>query len=110
MGRASVDLRDFQEDILNTLGEEVWLDFLNDVGPLVRNFILLSSRQIGKCQLFNTQIVIKNTLTGNLYTISIGELYNMIKAEKIKLSRKQQLISKLKSFFYKIFHYVDKKC
>lgn len=47
-GRDVVNLRDFQRDILNTLGEEEWLDFLDDVGPKVRNYILMASRQTGK--------------------------------------------------------------
>lgn len=47
-GRTTVDLRDFQEDILDTLGEEEWIPSLKDVGPKVRNFILMASRQTGK--------------------------------------------------------------
>lgn len=47
-GRQTVDLRDFQSDILNTLGEETWLDDLQDFGPKVRNYILMASRQTGK--------------------------------------------------------------
>jgi hypothetical protein len=47
-GRTTVDLRPFQEDILNTLGEENWIDELEDVGPEVRNYILMASRQTGK--------------------------------------------------------------
>ena len=47
-GRQTVDLRDFQADILNTLGEEVWLEDLDDFGPKVRNYILMASRQTGK--------------------------------------------------------------
>lgn len=47
-GRATVDLRDFQKDILNTLGEEEWIPMLKDVGPKVRNYILMAARQTGK--------------------------------------------------------------
>jgi len=47
-GRTTVDLREFQKDILNTLGEEEWLTDLEDVGPIVRNYILMASRQTGK--------------------------------------------------------------
>jgi len=47
-GRTTVELRDSQKDILSTLGEEEWLDVLDDVGPKVRNFILMSARQTGK--------------------------------------------------------------
>jgi len=47
-GRQTVQLRDFQADILDTLGEEVWIENLEDFGPKVRNYILMASRQIGK--------------------------------------------------------------
>jgi hypothetical protein len=47
-GKRTVPLRDFQSDILNTIGGEVWLPNLKDFGPKVRNYILMASRQIGK--------------------------------------------------------------
>jgi len=47
-GRTTVDLRTFQKEILSTLGEEYWLDEIDDVAPEVRNFILMASRQTGK--------------------------------------------------------------
>jgi len=47
-GRQTVTLREFQKDILNTVGEEIWLDDLEDLGPKVRNYILMASRQTGK--------------------------------------------------------------
>jgi len=101
-GRDLVTLRDFQREILDTLGEEIWLDFLDDVGPVVRNFILMASRQTGKCQLFNAQIVIRNTLTNSLTTLTIGDLYNIVN-KNFNRSLKQQLIFKLKSLIYKLY-------
>jgi hypothetical protein len=47
-GRVTVELRDFQSDILQTLGEEVFIKALDDFGPKVRNYILMASRQTGK--------------------------------------------------------------
>jgi hypothetical protein len=47
-GRSTVLLRTFQREILNTLGEELWLPDLEEFGPKVRNFILMASRQTGK--------------------------------------------------------------
>lgn len=47
-GRKTVQLRDFQSDILETIGEEVWIDRLQDFGPKNRNYILMASRQTGK--------------------------------------------------------------
>jgi hypothetical protein len=47
-GQSLVTLRDFQEDILETIAEEKWLPDLEIFGPKVRNFILMSARQTGK--------------------------------------------------------------
>jgi hypothetical protein len=47
-GRTTVYLRDFQRDILNTIGEEHYISKLDDFGPKVRNYILMASRQTGK--------------------------------------------------------------
>jgi hypothetical protein len=102
-GRKTVDLRDFQEDILNTIGEEVWLEQLEDFGPKVRNYILMASRQTGKCFSFNTQLIIKNIYTKGLSKITIGELYNIVNKHN-KLSFKEKIISKTKTFLYNIYN------
>ncbi len=47
-GRTLVTLREPQRDILNVLGEEEWVESLEDFGPKVRNYILCASRQVGK--------------------------------------------------------------
>ena len=52
-GRRTVKLRDFQSEILETLGEEDWIDGIGEDGegdfvPIVRNYILMASRQTGK--------------------------------------------------------------
>jgi hypothetical protein len=47
-GRILIELREFQRDILNTVGEEIWIDDLDDLGPKVRNYILMAARQTGK--------------------------------------------------------------
>jgi hypothetical protein len=47
-GRATVNLREYQKDILRELAEEQWIDALEDMGPKVRNYILMAARQTGK--------------------------------------------------------------
>lgn len=47
-GRTTVPLREFQADILNSLGDEVWIPSIEDFGPKIRNYILMASRQTGK--------------------------------------------------------------
>lgn len=57
-GRTTVDLRDFQEEILSELSEEEWKERIDQYGPKHRNYILMASRQTGKC-LFNSSIEIE---------------------------------------------------
>ena len=102
LGRIVVDLRRYQKEILNELGEEEWKEKLGEMGPKNRNYILMAARQVGKCFLFNTQIVIKNIKTDEEFKISIGELYNIINKE-LKQTKKQKFISKIKSQLYKFY-------
>lgn len=101
-GRATVDLRDFQEDILSTLGEEEWIEDIEDLGPKVRDFILMASRQTGKCQLFNSQITIKNKLDNSIRKIYIYELLNEIN-EKLSNNIWKKMIYKLKGKLFKLY-------
>lgn len=100
-GRQTVDLRDFQRDILNTIGEEKWIEDLQDLGPVVRNYILMASRQTGKCFSFNTLIKVK-LADGSIYEITIGELYNIMNRLS-KKTFKKKIIEKIKSFLYNIY-------
>jgi hypothetical protein len=102
-GRVTVELRDFQSDILATLGEEVFIEKLDDFGPKVRNYILMASRQTGKCFSFDTQIVIKNTSTNSLIKISVGQLYSIINKRPNK-SKKEKFITKIKNILYNIYN------
>ena len=52
-GRTTVTLRKYQTDVLDVLGEEHYIPSLDEMGPKVRNFILMASRQTGKCLIFN---------------------------------------------------------
>lgn len=101
-GRRTVQLRDFQEDILNTLGEERWIESLEDFGPETRNYILMASRQTGKCLSFDTQLVIKNNLTKGLIKTTVGELYNLVNKHN-KKGFKQIIIYKIKMILYKLY-------
>jgi len=57
-GRTTVPLRKFQKQILRELAEEEYKPNLDDWGPVARNYILMASRQTGKC-LFNSNIEIQ---------------------------------------------------
>lgn len=114
-GRRTVELREFQGDILNTVGSEEWIPKIKDFGPKNRNFILMAARQTGKCLSFDTQIVIRFTSTKDSnkkdIKISIGELYNLV--NKLYKSRKktfkEKIISKTKTFLYNIYRKIDKQ-
>lgn len=85
-GYEQVVLRDYQEDILR--------QFMSN-----QHNILLSARQIGKCHLYNTVIEIRNTKTGEIEKITIGDLYNRVKPKKT-------FLYKIKGFLYKILNYL----
>lgn len=98
-GRSLVDLRSFQREILDELGEvseydeeiEEWL-------PKYKDYILMASRQTGKC-LFNTNITIKNIKNEKEVTFPIEILYYLNK-EKLTFIEKIKL--KLLFFYYKV--------
>jgi hypothetical protein len=97
-GQQTVDLRDFQRNILTDVGSEIWLEDLDMFGPKVQNYILMASRQTGKC-LFNTSINIKDNKTNEIKKINIEQLY-------IKSSPKTTL-SKIKSCLYSFYSYLS---
>lgn len=47
-GRKTVKLREYQKNILRSLAEEKWSDNVQEMVPLVRNLIMMQSRQSGK--------------------------------------------------------------
>lgn len=103
-GRTTVKLREYQEDILDTIAEEKWIEEIEDFGPNVKNFILMSSRQTGKCVLPTTQITIKNTTTNAIKKISILDLYNALSNQK---NFKLKILHKIKSILYKIYNKIS---
>lgn len=77
-------LRDYQKDIIDL--------YTNN-----RFSILMASRQVGKCSLFDTKVIIYSN--GNEKEISLGELY----FETIKNERKLTFLEKIKYFLYKLY-------
>ena len=75
--------RDYQEDVLKAYQAN-------------KEVVFMASRQIGKCQLFNSQIVIKNKNTGEEKTIKIYKLY-----------KPKTFLEKIKHFLYKIYSVLD---
>lgn len=93
-GLATVELRDFQKNVVDTVTQETYIPENDDFGPKNRNIIWMASRQSGKCQLYNTNIEQVNGLSGSK-KYSIGSIYNKYE--------KKNLFSYLKKFLYNLY-------
>ena len=56
---------------------------INMIGDMYdnRNNIILSTRQSGKCHGINTTVTVRNKKTGEIETITVGELYDEAERE-----------------------------
>jgi hypothetical protein len=86
-GRRTVKLTNYQKKLLKSLTDEIYIESLDEYGPLNRNVALMQARQSYKC-LFGAEIVIINN--NKKLTIPINLLYyfnkdNLTYIEKIKL-------------------------
>lgn len=77
-------LRDYQKDIIRLYTEN-------------RYSILMASRQVGKCLIFNTLLNIKDE-NSYVFTMSLGRLYY----NNLKKYRKLTILENIKLFLYKI--------
>lgn len=82
-------LRDYQKDIID----------LYTKNP---RSILMASRQTGKCNYFNINVLVKN-YSEQEYKIPIGELYY----NELKKDRNLTFLEKLKVFLYRILNKLD---
>jgi len=98
-GRTTVKMRDYQKDILNTVGEEQWIDEIEDYGPKHRNVIVMASRQVGKCFSIDAQSVIRKMKdeTSTNYILSLLYYFN-----KEQLTLLEKIKVKLIIFYFKI--------
>lgn len=89
-GIARIKLRSYQKKMLKTFQDN-------------RYVIMMASRQIGKCLLFNSKIELFDTKTNSYYKLSIGSLYFAI----LKSKRKLTFIEKLKFFLWRQYDKLD---
>lgn len=68
-GLINIELYEFQKDIINLIHEN-------------RFSILKLPRQSSKCQLFTTNLTIRNKTSGEIIEIPIGELFDHAKSGK----------------------------
>jgi hypothetical protein len=87
-GLQTIELRPYQEEMLKQFQKE-------------RFNVCLASRQIGKCSLHSTEILILKD--GQGVKTTIGRLY----FETLKMQRKLSLIEKAKYFLWKLYEKLD---
>lgn len=89
-----------------TIGPMTLRDYQKDIIDLYNNnrySILMASRQTGKCLSMNTLVQIKDTISNNIYSIRMFELYY----NNIKLERRLTIIELIKYFLYKILSKIE---
>jgi hypothetical protein len=84
-GVQQITLRPYQENMLE--------DFQDN-----RFVVMLASRQIGKCSLYDTKVTIKYK-DGSIKLVSVGNLYYIT----LSIERKLTLIEKIKWSFWKLY-------
>lgn len=65
-GLVSFDAFDYQKEIIQLCKDNRWT-------------MVMAARQLGKCSCFQTLTRIRNKKTGKVYTIQIGDFFNLIK-------------------------------
>lgn len=102
-GFATVELRDFQKEVISTVTEEEYDEENDLILPVNRNFVWMSARQSGKCQSYCMKInELDSSLPGsNPNEISIGDKYNEVNNQRS--SYKSRMISKIKRLLYKLY-------
>lgn len=89
-GVDNIKLRKYQKKILKTFKNEQFS-------------ILVASRQIGKCSLYNTKIVIKNNFDKKLYSTTLGSFYFYILSKERKLT----VLENIKWKLWRIYEFLD---
>lgn len=95
-GLDTVELRDFQRNVIATVTEETYIPENDDFGPKNRNVIWMASRQSGKC-LTSNQLVNLEQFSQEQKCVPISSIYYI---ENTKLT----LIERFKKFLYKLYN------
>ena len=89
-GIRKINLRPYQQDMLKNFQDH-------------RYVIMLASRQIGKCVLYNSKIEIYDTLKKGYFKMSIGNLYYMT----LKSNRKLTFLENIKWRLWRLYDKLD---
>lgn len=87
--KGQMKLRDYQKDILDL--------FVNN-----RYNLLCASRQIGKCLIFNTLVILKDNISKKYMLISYGDFYYKELSKKRKLTLIERIKWKLMNLYTKL--------
>lgn len=103
-GYTLVTLRDYQEDTLHMLGDEVWDEELQDIRLANRRIILMQSRQSAKCFTMDTELSVEDTQKSFNYSQINKKKYSLIRflCQKLKESVKyveKHLLQKVKKLY-----------
>lgn len=97
-GLDTVELRDFQKNVITTVTEETYIPENDDFGPKNRNVIWMASRQSGKCLNINQLVNLEQPLsTDQNNQIPISDIYYIG-------TTKPSLTNRIKKFLYKIYN------
>lgn len=94
-GLTTVDLRDYQKNVINTVTEEEYDDNNDLILPVNRNIVWMSARQSGKCVNPCTSINYKHT------NLSCCHKNNIFEIEDKYI--KNNLLKRIKKILYKIY-------
>lgn len=100
-GLDTVDLRDFQKNVISVVTEETYIPENDDFGPKNRNVIWMASRQSGKCCSPGMEI---NKLNEN--SNLSADQNNQIPISDVYYigTTKPSLTDRIKKFLYKIYN------
>ena len=100
-GMNTVELRDFQKNVVKTVTDEVYIEDLEDYGPKNRNVIWMAARQSGKCLIFNQLHKILTKTSDNPNQIPICDIYYN------RNNKTPKILSIIKLFLYKMYNKIE---
>lgn len=100
-GMNTVELRDFQKNVVKTVTDEVYIEDLEDYGPKNRNVIWMAARQSGKCHIFNQLCKITAKTGEGPNNVSMIDIY---RNNTNNIDKNSKILNTIKLFLYKIYN------
>lgn len=106
-GLSTVELRDFQKNVISTVTDEYYDEESELLLPTNRNLIWMAARQSGKCQFFGSKIYVCDKGNNAGHKILIGEYYDKVNDKRN--SFRKQTFCKCKNLLYKCYLHVTSR-